>query len=64
MRSDKEFKSKVMRAAKKIHNAGGCDAADEFLDYSACIIQYQYKQKSIKIYVLEGRSNEKITLFI
>ena len=28
MRSDKEFKSKVMRAANKIHNAGGCDAAD------------------------------------
>ena len=30
MRSDKEFKSKVMRAANKIHNAGGCDAADEY----------------------------------
>ena len=28
MRSDIEFKSKVMRAANKIHNAGGCDAAD------------------------------------
>ena len=30
MRSDKKFKSKVMRAANKIHNAGGCDAADEY----------------------------------
>jgi hypothetical protein len=30
MRSDKKFKSKVMRAAKKIHNAGGCDATDEY----------------------------------
>ena len=30
MRSDKEFKSKVMRAANKIHNAGGCDATDEY----------------------------------
>ena len=29
MRSDKKFKSKVMRA-NKIHNAGGCDAADEY----------------------------------
>lgn len=30
MRSDKEFKSKVMIAANKIHNAGGCDTADEY----------------------------------
>jgi hypothetical protein len=30
MRSDKKFKSKVMRAATKIHNAGGCDAAVEY----------------------------------
>ncbi|MDE7183554.1 MAG: hypothetical protein K2O40_03545 [Lachnospiraceae bacterium] len=30
MRSDKEYKSKVMRAANKMHNAGGCGAADEY----------------------------------
>ena len=30
MKTDKEFISRVKRAAKRIHTAGGCDAEDEY----------------------------------